>query len=191
MASLRIVEMLSGRGTDSRREPAGSGGEPMNLLAIYLNDHLAGSTAGVELARRLRGSNEDNDLFAAPLAELCAEIEADRETLKRLMERLDIRRDPVKPVGAWVVEKLGRLKLNGQLRGYSPLSRLVELEGLSIGIAGKARLWSALERTLGDELDGFDFGALAERAVRQRDRVEELHLLAAAQAFPAKARAES
>jgi hypothetical protein len=159
----------------------------MNLLAIYLNDHLAGATAGVELARRLRGSNEGNDLFGAPLAEICAEIEADRETLQRLMERLSIRRDPVKPVGAWVVEKLGRLKLNGQLRGYSPLSRLVELEGLSIGIAGKARLWNALERTLGDELDGFDFAALAERAVDQRSRVEELHLQATALAFPSSA----
>jgi hypothetical protein len=39
------------------------------------------------------------------------------------------------------------LKLNGQLRGYSPLSRLDELELLQIGVAGKRRLWRALEHT--------------------------------------------
>lgn len=136
----------------------------------------------------MRGSNEDDADFGPPLAEVCAEIEADRVTLERLMERLKIRRDPVKPAGAWVAEKLGRLKLNGQLRGYSPLSRVVELEGLAIGIAGKARLWSALERALGSELDEFDFGQLAERALRQRTRVEELHLEAVARALARRAR---
>ena len=39
--------------------------------------------------------------------------------------------------GAWTAEELERLKLNGQLAGYSPLSRLVELEGLAVGIEGK------------------------------------------------------
>jgi len=58
------------------------------LLAIYLNDHLAGATAGVELARRLRASNEDDPEFGPALAEVCAEIEADRETLKTVMDRL-------------------------------------------------------------------------------------------------------
>ena len=47
------------------------------LLGIYLNDHLAGATLGVELARRLRSSNEGEAEFGQPLARLCAEIEAD------------------------------------------------------------------------------------------------------------------
>jgi hypothetical protein len=159
-------------------------GEPIfnrqQLLAIYLNDHLAGATVGVELARRLRGSNESDARFSAPLAEICAEIEADRATLEQAMERLAIGRSRVKPAAAWVGEKLGRLKLNGQLRGYSPLSRLIELEALYIGITGKMRMWSALERTLGARLDEIDFAQLVERASQQRDRVGELHLLAAA-----------
>jgi hypothetical protein len=57
------------------------------LLAIYLNDRLAGATLGVELARRLRTSNDDPE-FGLALAEVCAEIEADRETLKAAMDRL-------------------------------------------------------------------------------------------------------
>ena len=84
---------------------------------------------------------------------------------------------------AWGAEKLGRLKPNGRLRGYSPLSRVIELEGLAIGIAGKARMWRSLESTLGGRFAGLDLGALAERADRQRARVEELHRLAARRAF--------
>ena len=49
----------------------------------------------------------------------------------------------------WTGEKLGRLKLNGQLLGYSPLSRLIELEGLMLGIAGKLAMWIALSSRSG------------------------------------------
>lgn len=159
---------------------------PQRLLAIYLNDHLAGATVGVELCRRLLDGNRDEEAFGEALADLCAEIEADRETLRRLLDELGIRRDPVKPALAWAGEKLGRLKLNGQLTGYSPLSRLLELEGLTIGISGKQRLWESLERSLGEEVPGFDFRALAARAGRQRERAEELHSIAAARALPSR-----
>ena len=96
-----------------------------------------------------------------------------------------MRRDALKPALAWAGEKLGRLKLNGQLTGYSPLSRLVELEGLGLGIVGKEKLWRGLERCL-DSVEGFDFEQLAERAGQQRDTVEDLRLKAAAQALSAE-----
>jgi len=149
------------------------------LLAIYLNDHLAGSTGGVELARRLRASNRDDPEFGPALAEICAEVETDREVLQSVMDRLDVKRGKLKPVLALLGERLGRLKPNGRLRGYSPLSRLDELELLQIGVAGKRRLWRALERTHDSELSGFDLGALAERATDQLRRLEALHLKAA------------
>lgn len=153
------------------------------LLGIYLNDHLAGATVGVELARRLRSSNKRDPELGAPLSETCAEIEADRDMLRRTMERLGIRRGCIKQAAGWTGEKLGRLKLNGRLREYSPLSRVIELEMLAIGIAGKARMWRALESTIGDGIEGEDFRALAERADRQRSRVEELHRIATRRAF--------
>jgi hypothetical protein len=153
------------------------------LLAIYLNDHLAGATLGVELARRLRGSNEDAPEFGPALGELCAEIEADRETLEAVMDRLEVSQSKLKPLGAVLGERLGRLKPNGQLRGYSPLSRLDELELLQIGVAGKRRLWRALEHTHPGDLPGFELGALAERATEQLRRLEALHLKAAALAL--------
>jgi hypothetical protein len=149
------------------------------LLAIYLNDHLAGATLGVELARRLRASNEGDPEFGPALAGVCAEIEADRETLKAAMDRLGVDQSKLKPLAAVLGERLGRLKLNGQLRGYSPLSRLDELELLQAGVVGKRRLWQALEHTHADDLPGLDLGALAERAAEQLRQLEGLHLKAA------------
>lgn len=156
-------------------------------LAIYLNDHLAGAALGVELARRLRSSNSGDPEFGQPLARVCGEIEEDRETLIRLTERLDVKRDQIKPALAKVAERLGRLKPNGHLRGYSPLSRVLELEVLASGIGGKMQLWNALEESFGDSLDGFDFHALAERADRQGQEVEDLHLAAVKRTLPRRA----
>jgi len=148
-------------------------------LAIYLNDHLAGATAGVELARRLRASNDDDREFGPVLIEICAEVEADRETLKAVMDRLGVGQSKLKPLAAVLGERLGRLKLNGRLWGYSPLRLLEELELLQIGVAGKRRLWRALEHTHADDLSGFELGELAERATGQLRRLEALHLKAA------------
>jgi hypothetical protein len=154
------------------------------FLAIYLNDHLAGATLGVEMARRLRSSNEGDAEFGQPLARLCAEIEGDLEALVSLMEQLNVKRDPVKPAFAKVAEKLGRLKPNGRLRSYSPLSRVLELEFLSGLVGGKLQLWNALEQSYGESLPGFDFHDLAARADSQGQRLEDLHLAATQRALP-------
>ncbi len=155
------------------------------FLAIYLKDHLAGATLGVEMARRLRSSNRGDPEFGQPLARICSEIEADQETLVGLMEHLQISRDPVKPVLAKAAERLGRLKLNGRIRGYSPLSRVLELEILVGLVGGKMQLWNALEQSFGESLDGFDFHDLAARADNQGRRLEDLHLAAAQRTLPA------
>jgi hypothetical protein len=147
------------------------------LLDIYLNDHLAGSVGGVEMARRCLGANQDTE-FGPPLARLREEIEEDRETLEAVMEELGVARSRVKPAFGWLGEKLGRLKPNGRLHGYSPLSRVVELEVLVLGTTGKLRLWRLLEELLGDRTS-FDFAALAARAGDQRERVEDLQVRAA------------
>jgi hypothetical protein len=152
------------------------------LLAIYLNDHLAGATGGVELARRARSSNRGTR-WGEALEKICTEIEADRASLEEVMERLEVRRNPAKIAGAWAAEKLGRLKLNGRMRGYSPLSRLLQLEMLHIGITGKLELWKVLQQTLDSRLPEVDFSALIERAESQRQAVERLRLDAAAEAL--------
>jgi hypothetical protein len=144
-------------------------------LAIYLQDHLAGATGGLNLARRAAGSNEGTEL-GAHLAALADEIEEDRGRLLSIMEHLEVEPDRLKVGGAWVGEKLGRLKLNGQITSYSPLSRLVELEGLYVGITGKLSLWRNLERAMGERLVLFGLPDLIQRAEDQQARVETLRL---------------
>jgi hypothetical protein len=85
----------------------------------------------------------------------------------------------------WAAEKAGRLKLNGQVLGYSPLSRLVELEGLMLGISGKLAMWIAVQSVMGGDprLEGIDFVRLVERARTQRATVEALRRQAAQEAL--------
>jgi hypothetical protein len=109
------------------------------------------------------------------------------------MELLGVKPNPVKDAAGWTAEKFGRLKPNNSLLSYSPLSRVIELEGLVIGITGKLALWEALQTSVGDRLGGIDFSELGGRARDQRDRVAELRLKAVAEAFgeaqPASAKA--
>ena len=154
-------------------------------LATYLNDHLAGATAGVELSRRAARENEGSE-FGAFLSELAVEIAADRDTLEAIMGELGVKPDRAKVAAGWAVEKVGRLKPNAQLRGYSPLSPLVELEGLLVGIQGKLAMWRALAE-ITDEvgLDRARLEALAARGEGQQADVERHRLEVARQALTA------
>lgn len=159
------------------------------LLSIYLNDHLAGATAMLELARRSQGSNRNNE-YGPLLGELEAEIEADRSALLEIMRTLGIRADPLKTTAGWVAEKAGRLKLNGRLLGYSPYSRVLELEVLLLGVRGKLSLWRGLQEISPGE-PRLDESALEELALRAEDqlaRLEDARLRAVAEAFTASGR---
>jgi hypothetical protein len=158
---------------------------PSKYLATYLNDHLAGSTFGVELVRRAAGENQGSELGAF-LSQLATEIEADRQTLKAIMAQLGVKIDRAKVAIGWAAEKMGRLKPNAQLRGYSPLSPLIELEGLSAGIQGKLSMWRALADVadaLG--LDRARMEGLAARAVTQQTDVEHQRVDVARRALTA------
>ncbi len=148
--------------------------------SIYLNDHLAGATVGVKLARRTAAGTTD-EAARATLRGLADEIEADRDALRDVMDRLGVRVDPVKTAGAAIAERAGRLKLNGELRTRSPLADVVEREGLILGVEGKLLLWATLRRSVGSDprLDGVDLAALEARAQRQRDVLGELRTSAA------------
>jgi hypothetical protein len=157
---------------------------PGRLLEIYLADHLAASTAGVALARRTAQSNAGTALGDV-LRRLSIEIEDDRRTLQAIVAELGFRESKAKDTLAWVGEKVARLKLNGQLRGYSPLSRILELEALSVGVAGKLAMWQSLESVpdLSEQLSGFDLDQLTERARRQQAEIEEQRTTAARETF--------
>jgi hypothetical protein len=155
---------------------------PEDLLRTYLQDHHAGSTAGLELARRAASSNEGTP-YGAELAEIAEEIAEDRVTLEDAMERLGVGPHRIKDGAAWTMERVGRLKPNNKLLGYSPLSRVIELEGLVLGVTGKLALWESLRGAIGDGLEGIDFELLGERAADQRARLEAMRRRAAAEAL--------
>jgi hypothetical protein len=116
---------------------------------------------------------------------LAGEIEEDRASLLSIMESLGIGVDRAKVIAGWAAEKLGRLKLNGRLLGYSPLSRVMELEVLTLGVRGKLALWRALDQIApgNPSLDRDQLSRLMERASSQAQELEGLRELAVADAF--------
>ncbi len=151
------------------------------LLAIYLRDHRAGAVAGRRLAQRLAKENS----HWTKLPSVAGEIEADETTLVLLMKTFGVSEGTLKKVTAASLELVERLKPNGQLVGYSPLSRVLELESLMSGVTAKRRLWASLRKLaqLGDTLDGIDFEELDRRAVDQLSTLASLHDTAVGLAF--------
>lgn len=154
------------------------------LLGIYLNDQLAAGVLWRETARRAQRNNSDTDAGEA-LARVATAISEDVATFERIMARLAVRRSPIKPLLAMAAERAGRLKPNGRLVSYSPLSRFVELDFLVMGIEGKKVLWQTLRDCAGlaERLPDLDFDELIERARRQRDELEPHRRAAGAAAF--------
>jgi hypothetical protein len=142
------------------------------LLRIYLQDHHAASAGGVALARRALGPSH-------PLAK---QIARDRDALERVMRQLAVTPSALKVGTARVAELVGRLKLNGRIFARSPLSRVVELETLVVGVRGKEALWAALQRA-GISLEDVDLDVLIESARAQGAELEALRLSAVARAF--------
>jgi hypothetical protein len=160
---------------------AGTGQIGYRVLGIYLNDHLAGATAGTELAHRVARTHRAQG--HGQLKRLAAEVAQDRAALIAMMKALGIPIRAYKVYAAWVGEKAGRVKFNGRLLARSPLSDLEELELLRLGVEGKAAGWRTL-RTLADtdrRLDPGHLDELMSRARRQADLLEELRVRAAEQ----------
>lgn len=153
-------------------------------LQIYLNDHLAGAIGGSELAKRAQRNNAGTPVGEF-LLEFMEEVEEDKAALKQFIALAGCRENPLKKTGAWVTEKAGRLKLNGELRKYSDLSRLEELEGLLLGVRGKLGMWLVLEDVYGKDnrFKEVGFRPLINRARRQQKRMEDLRMAAAQEVF--------
>ncbi|MEV7976923.1 hypothetical protein [Streptomyces sp. NPDC086519] len=156
------------------------GGLRTDLLGIYLNDHLAGATAGAGRARFMARSHRGTPA-AGPLRLLADEIAEDRASLLGLMRRLGVPERRYKTVAAGTAERLGRLKSNGRLLRPSPLTLVIELEFLRLGVKGKELGWRTL-RSLAeadDRLDEQELDQLIERAHRQTITLEGLRVGAA------------
>jgi carbon monoxide dehydrogenase subunit G len=144
------------------------------LLSIYLNDHLTGAMAGTELARRISRTHPE-------LRVLADDIEADRKELLDFMRQAGVESRPHKEALGWLTEKAGRLKLNGRVLGRSPLSDVIELETLRVGIEGKIALWRTLRKL--NSFDDTRLERLAHRAESQAELVDRYRLGRVPQVF--------
>ncbi|AWM41553.1 hypothetical protein GobsT_73870 [Gemmata obscuriglobus] len=147
-------------------------------LATYLNDHLSGSTAALELLEHLEKAHADLVPF---LKALRHDIEFDRKELESLIARLGARQSASRQAVAWVAEKFARLKMTVDDLSGGRLKLLESLEAVAIGIHGKGALWRALKFV--PAASGPDYDLLARRADEQRERLEPVRLDAARRAF--------
>jgi len=152
-------------------------------LHTYLNDHLAGSVAAIELLDDLI-EHHSEDRFGKIFRDLRDEIEADQETLRNLIRKLGAKESAVRKAGAWLAEKFSRVKI-GDADDSAEL--LQALEGLALGISGKQLLWRSLAAIEANfpALQGSDFSELKKRAHDQFERVERLRMQMVREAFRA------
>jgi len=151
-------------------------------LVTYLHDHLAGANFAVELLQRLSDAypRHETGLFAA---EILVDVEADREILKEIIQRVGTSPLELKDVMAWLGEKASRPKFSDtQPDGLGPFEAL---ETLALGITGKLSLWHTLSSVgaFDQRLSEWDFASLAARAEDQRARVDEYRLSITPAAF--------
>ena len=144
-------------------------------LVTYLHDHLAGAVHAIELLEAMKKRHADDPLggFAAGLL---IEIEADRLVLRDLAERTGMGSSGVKELGAWISEKLTRMKLSDQ--DAVSFGSFEALEFLVLGIHGKVALWRTLAVVAPSDvrLQGLDFGKLTSRAEMQESQVDQRRL---------------
>jgi hypothetical protein len=131
-----------------------------NALRTYLNDHLAGSVAALELLDHLTDLHSDPDrkrFFTG----LRAEVEEDQNVLQQLREKIGGKEGTARKAAAWLTEKFGQ----GKLALWRPLAVVADR------IA---------------RLQGVDFARLEQRAIQQHERVETQRLQAARVALTGK-----
>lgn len=156
----------------------------LDLLALYLQDHYAASTGGLELFRRAARGLRD-PAARAELDRLAGEVADDRQELREVMTAVGARPSPLKHGAAWLAEKAARLKPNGMLLRRSPLSDVVELEALQVALTGQRAGWTALRELAetGRPIDQAKVDRQLTRTDDQLARVDRLRLAAARTAF--------
>ncbi|MEU6293808.1 hypothetical protein [Streptomyces erythrochromogenes] len=181
--------MNPSRGRSRKRSHRPPTGRAPTFLAIYLNDHLTGANGGVELLRRAARAHRGGTLGSS-LESLAEQVAQDRASLRTLMADLDV---PVMRTSAALgrlAERVGRLKPNGRILSRSPLSDVLELEALRMGVEGKAACWRSL-RSLARTDPRIDTSLIEElirRAEQQMRALEAMRSACASQLFAREAR---
>jgi hypothetical protein len=153
-------------------------------LGIYCNDHLAAATGGIELVTRMLGRYRGTR-HEGPLQGLVGELREERSVLRASMDTLGIPVRQYKQVGAWLGEKVARLKLNGHLLSRSPLSDLIEFEFLATAVLAKRQGFETLRiaATVEPRLDAAALDRLIEQADEQHRWLADVRREVTAEVF--------
>src|SRR5437762_8973502 len=146
-----------------------------NNITTYLNDHLAGSVAAIELIDDLVNASDDAALKQF-LADLKREIESDQKVLEQLITDAGESEGVVRKAAAWLSEKAARAKFKIAGEDFGGLGLVQAFEMLALGIRGKELLWRSLTISNWPALRDVDLAKLEQRAVEQQKRVEEKRL---------------
>ena len=158
-----------------------------DTLAIYLDDHLAGSVAALKMMEELAELEKGTPL-EAKIRRLHAEVSEEQRGLRELLARLNASPSTLKQAAAWISEKVGEGRLALSARSHPALARLQGLESLVLGLQGKLGLYRVLAELAAQDprIEG-DFAALAERTLDQQAIIEAERRAAGREAFAAPA----
>jgi hypothetical protein len=161
---------------------------PADALTHYLQDHLAGSVAALQLMETL-ADHEQGRPLEPKLRALHAEVSEEQATLRAILARLDSSESRLKQAAAWFTEKMHVARLALAERSHPALARLDGLESLALGLQGKLALYRALQDVAPGQpkLGGYPFAALQARTLMQHAMIEGERMAAAREALAAPA----
>jgi hypothetical protein len=154
----------------------------MKALPSYLNDHLAGAVAALELLAHLIATHKGQPLQEF-FVDLRRDIEVDANVLRKLIGTMRTRESILRKTVAWIAAKFVSSKFATAGEEIGGLGLVQALETLALGIRGKQLLWRALAASDWPALQEVDLAQLEARAIEQQDRVEAKRLEAAREAF--------
>lgn len=149
-------------------------------IETYLQDHHAGSAAGVDAFRRVAQGHGDREV-RAKVTRMSYDIAEDQRSLEKIMAAFDVKPSQLKDIPARVAEKVARYKPNERLVQRSPLSDIEELEALTAAVYAKSLGWRILLEVDDDRLDKTMLEELLDRARDQEHELERLRLKLAPQ----------
>ena len=163
--------------------PTGAVAHP-DLLAVYVNDHIASAAGGIELVTRMIGAHRGS-AHEDGLRQLLDELRQEKSDVTAVARALGLPVRQYKQVAVWVAEKASRLKLNGHVLSRSPLSSLVEFEFLASAVRGKRSGFETLRiaAEVDPRIDAVLFDALIEQANRQYRWLTDVRREVAAEVF--------
>ncbi len=144
-------------------------------IETYLQDHHAGSAAGVDAFRRVSEGHSDREV-RAKVTRMAYDVAEDQRSLEAIMSAFHVKPNQLKDIPARLAEKIARFKPNERVTQRSPLSDIEELEALTAAVHAKSLGWRLLLEVNDDRLDKTLLQKLLDRAREQEDELEALRL---------------